>query len=62
MGEKLRMARLQKRRTQWDLQLETGLPQCRISLIERGYLKPKKEEKVRLAKALGVTQEELFSE
>lgn len=60
MGEKLRITRLTKRRTQYDIMLATDIPQCRISLIERGHIRPKEEEKQRLAKALGVPAEELF--
>jgi len=60
MGEKLRNCRVLKRLTQYDLQMRTGIAQCKISLIERGYLQPKEEEKKRLAKALGVEGQELF--
>ncbi len=60
MNEKLRNVRVLKRLTQYDIQMRAGIPQCKISLIERGYLQPKEEEKKRLAKALGVRPEEIW--
>lgn len=51
--------RFMKRLNQWDLKLKTGINQANISLIERGYVSPTQEEKIRLAKALGVREDEL---
>jgi len=55
----LRIARLRRGKTQIDLWMATGIPQWRISLIERGIV-PKPEERRRIAKALGVSEKELF--
>jgi len=49
----LNEARARKRKTQWDLRLSTGIHQSKISLIENGYVKPAKNEKAAIAKALG---------
>ena len=55
----LREGRFKKRLSQWDLKLKTGINQTKISLIERGYVSPTQEEKVKLAKALGVREDDL---
>ena len=60
-NEKLRIARLVKRITQYDLTKATEIPQCKISLIERGYVQPREDEKKKLAKALGVKPEEIWN-
>jgi len=52
-------ARFRKGLTQWDLKVKTGINQTKISLIERNYVVPRKEEKERLANALGVKAEEI---
>lgn len=48
--------------TQYDLMAETGIPQSRLSLIERGYIIPKDEEKTKLAQCLGCKEKDLFPE
>jgi len=50
----LREARFQKRYTQLDIRLKTGIHQSKISNFERGYLIPREDEKNRIAKALGI--------
>jgi transcriptional regulator with XRE-family HTH domain len=50
--EKLRLKRLQKRLSQWDLSKMTGIHQSRISLIERNYVIPRHDEVMKLAAAL----------
>jgi len=55
----LRTARFFKNKTQSDLTLKTGIHQSKISLIERGYMEPSKDEIKRLAKALGIKAKEL---
>jgi len=55
----LREARFRKGITQWDLRMRTGIQQTRISLIERGYLRPSETEVKKFAKALGVKPTEL---
>ena len=44
--------RIRKRKTQWDLRIATGIHQSKLSLIERGYVKPSVEEKHLIADAL----------
>jgi len=58
---KLREIRFFKRITQPLLALKTGIQQSRISLIENELVKPKEGEKQKIAKALGLKVEELFS-
>ena len=57
---KLREARFKKRYNQWDVSLKTGIPQSKVSLIERGYVNPNEDEKKRLARALDCQIEEMF--
>ena len=58
---KLREIRVVKRITQFQLRVATGIHQSKISMIENGLIEPREDEKKRLSKALGVKQEELFS-
>ena len=55
----LKEARFQKKLTQFDLRIKTGIHQSKISNFERGYLKPNKDEKKLLAKALGIKASDL---
>lgn len=55
----LRTARFKKNLTQYDLKIKTGIHQSKLSLIERGYIKPNKDEVRRLAKVLGVKANDL---
>lgn len=55
----MKLTRFQKGLTQVDLWQLTGIPQWRLSLIERGLL-PKGDEADKIAKALGRAQEEIF--
>lgn len=57
----LRKARLKADKTQLQLMKETGIYFATISKIERGWLKPSEEQKEKLAKALNVKEEWLFS-
>lgn len=57
---RLREIRFFKRINQYQLALQTGLTQSRISIIENGYVTPKDDETGRLARALGVSIDELF--
>jgi len=56
----LREARFFKGLNQWDISVKTGIPQSKLSLIERGYVNPKEDEKRRIAKVLGCKVEEIF--
>lgn len=48
--------------TQDELGKITGIDHAKISRIERGYIKPKVEERIKIANALGTKPEELFLE
>jgi transcriptional regulator with XRE-family HTH domain len=47
--------------TIYDLAIKTGIDPGRISLIERKYKTPREDEKEKIAEALGVDVEKLFS-
>jgi len=53
-------ARFKKRLTQLDLRLKTGIHQSRISMIENGYVSPREDEKIRLAKALKLRPDQII--
>jgi hypothetical protein len=55
----LRTARFLKRKSQWELQAATGVPQSRISLIERGLIKARPDERLRLSRELGFEEFEI---
>ncbi len=55
--KKLKLTRISKDISQWDLSQTTGIPNYRISLIENGRVEPKAEELEALAAALGTTAE-----
>ena len=59
---KLEMERRKKFLSQWDLARSTGIIQTRLSLIERGEVKPKEQEIRAIAKVLGLSPEECFEE
>ena len=56
----LREARFHKGLNQWDISVKTGIPQSKLSLIERGYVKPKEHEKKKIAKALSCKVVDIF--
>jgi DNA-binding XRE family transcriptional regulator len=47
------------RKTQWDLKVSTGIHQSKLSLIERGFIEPSKQEKESIARALGFSTNEI---
>jgi transcriptional regulator with XRE-family HTH domain len=55
----LKEIRARQMLTQMDLALMTGINQTKISLFERGYLSPNKDELLRLGEALDVQPESL---
>lgn len=57
---KLREVRFFKGFNQWDISVKTGIPQSRISLIERGYVSPKEDEKKVIAKVLNCKVSDIF--
>ncbi len=56
----LRKARFERSMTQLDLMIRTGIPQSRLSTIERGYYPVKPKEAKKIARALGMKVAELF--
>jgi putative transcriptional regulator len=59
--EKIRVWRVIKRVSQYELSNMTGIAQSKISLFENGHAYPKLEELKRIAKALGVNESDFFS-
>lgn len=56
---KLKAIRAERMESQWSLYKETGIHQSKISLFERGYIKPSDEEKQKIAEALNVSVDEI---
>jgi len=56
---KLKMHRILKGVTQYEIAAHTNIPQPKISLIERGFIKPKDHEKAALADALEIGVHEI---
>lgn len=56
----LKEARFFKGLNQWDVSIKTGIPQSKLSLIERGYVIPREDEKKKIAKALNCQVKEIF--
>jgi transcriptional regulator with XRE-family HTH domain len=59
MISKLKIERIKKDLTQIQLWMKTGIPQWRLSQIERGII-PTPDEKQKIADALDVEAERLF--
>jgi len=57
---RLREVRVTKRITQFQLRIQTGIHQSKISLIENDLILPGEDEKRKLARALGMRPEEIF--
>jgi transcriptional regulator with XRE-family HTH domain len=55
----IKLERIKLGLSQIDLWTQTGIPQWRISLIERG-LPPQPNEAAKIASALGVKPEQIF--
>jgi transcriptional regulator with XRE-family HTH domain len=58
--ENIRTFRVLRKMSQWELAQTTGIVQSKISLFERGYIRPSFEELKRLAEALNVDTEKLI--
>jgi transcriptional regulator with XRE-family HTH domain len=56
----VRLARLEKGFSQYDVTKETGIPQSTLSLYEREYVEPKTEHKKALAELYGKKAEDLW--
>jgi predicted transcriptional regulator len=57
-----RREQLQVAFSQYHLARLADIPQSRISLIERGLVEPRPDERERIAKALGCPEEHLWPE
>ena len=55
----LKLARFLSKKTQLNIAVEVGMSAATYSLIERGYRRPRKAEKERIASVLGVSAEEI---
>jgi len=59
MVSKVRLERIKKELSQYDMWMCTGIPQWRISLIERG-IAPREDEIEKISQTLGCPAEEIF--
>ncbi len=59
---RLREVRVVKKISQFQLRLLTGIHQSKISMIENGLVQAREDEAQRLARALGVTVEEIWTD
>ena len=56
----LRETRFFKGLNQWDISVKTGIPQSKLSLVERGYIDLREDEKKKIAKVLGCKVADIF--
>jgi len=56
----LREARFFKGLNQWDISVKTGIPQSKLSLVERGYIDLREDEKKKIAKVLDCKVANIF--
>ena len=61
INNRLKEARFRVNKPQIQIWLETGIHYSTLSRIECGYIKPSEEQKAKLAEALGVKSDWLFS-
>jgi transcriptional regulator with XRE-family HTH domain len=59
MISKMKLTRIKMEITQNELGIKTGIPQWRLSLVERGII-PKPEEAKKIANVLGIKPEDIF--
>lgn len=57
--KKMRIERILKGLTQYDIVARTGIHQSKLSLLENGYAVPSLREKKAIAEALGMNPDEL---
>ena len=62
MVSKMKIERITRGITQYDIEQKTGIRQNVVSLIERGYKEPSTEEVKAIARAIGVPEDSIFSE
>jgi transcriptional regulator with XRE-family HTH domain len=58
----VKFIRLERRKSQFELSLETRIPSYHLSNLENGKAEPSLEELQRLAEALGTTMDSLRKE
>ncbi len=58
----LRIARVKRKMSQWELSYKTRISQGRISLFERGFRQPTKEQAEKIAEALQEDIKDIFPE
>lgn len=58
----IKILRLVRGKSQFELSLETRIPSYRLSVLESGKAEPRQEELEQIAKALGTTPEFLRKE
>ncbi len=56
----LRIARVKRKISQWELSYKTKISQGRISLFERGFRQPTQEQAEKIADALQVYIKDIF--
>jgi hypothetical protein len=59
MLSRMKLERVKQEVSQTDLFIQTGIPQWRLSLVERGIV-PNMDEAEKISSALGVSVRELF--
>jgi len=59
MVSKMRLERIKKELSQYDMWMRTGIPQWRISLIERGIV-PREDEIEKISQTLECPAEKIF--
>ena len=57
---RLKVCRAEKKITQFQLSVDSGIIQSRLSYIENDLVQPRLDEKKRIAKALGCKPEEIW--
>lgn len=57
---KIKLLRMSRDLSQWELSRTVGISQGRYSMIERGLIEPTEEERARLARVLGANPATLF--
>ena len=62
MKNRLRVIRAERRLSQWQLKLMSGVHQTKISMGENDLLEFTPEEKKKIAKALGVSINEIWAD
>ncbi len=57
---KIKLLRMSRSLSQWELSRTVGVSQGRFSMIERGLIEPTEAERIRLASVLGANPATLF--